>query len=80
MSLPYPSYKQYWARELTETTVLDVREVTGTYDRVVGETRNRRGEVIAATTEQAKYNYFVTDKQNEYKCKYCGYEWIGHPY
>jgi hypothetical protein len=56
------------------------RIAQGEKDEIIGQTRNSRGEVIAASTQRVQYNIQVTTKENEFKCKHCGYQWIGTPY
>jgi len=75
-----PSCKQFSARELTKTTTLGSQVVQREENEVIGETRNSKGEVIAQQTRRVQYNVRVTTKENEYKCKHCGYEWKGPPY
>ena len=75
-----PSCKQFRARELTKTTEIGSRVEQREENKIVGETRNSKGEVIAQQTQRVQYNVRVTTKENEYKCKHCGYEWKGTPY
>jgi len=80
LSSQCPSCKLYWAKDLTKTTEISSRVEQREENKVIGETRNSKGVVIAQQTQRVQYNVRVTTKENEYKCKHCGYEWKGTSY